>query len=68
LNYDRLIGVGIGLAAVVLPVVGVYALRFIVFSEVEGTELCFVVEHVEIVILDIVVDERGQDLLLAVRV
>jgi hypothetical protein len=48
--------------------VGVYALRFIVFSEVEGTELCFVVEHVEIVILDIVVDERGQDLLLAVRV
>lgn len=47
---------------------GVYALRFIVFSEVEGAELCFVVEHVKVVVLEVVVDERGQDLLLAVRV
>lgn len=35
--------------------------------QVEGTELCFVVEHVEILIKLIVVDKLSTDLILAVR-
>jgi hypothetical protein len=48
--------------------VGVDALGLIVLGEVEGAKLCLVVEHVEIVVLEVVVDQRGQDLLLAMRI
>jgi hypothetical protein len=38
---------------------GVDALGGIVFGEVERTELSFVVEHVEIIIFRVVVNQRG---------
>jgi hypothetical protein len=48
--------------------VGVDALGLIVLGEVEGAELGLVVEHVEVIVLDVVVDERGEYFLLVVGV
>lgn len=43
-------------------------LRLVVLGEVEGTKLSLVVEHIEIFILGVVVDESGEHLLLTVSV
>jgi hypothetical protein len=48
--------------------VRVDALGFVVLCKVEGAKLSFVVEHVEVVIFEVVVDECGHDLLLVVRI
>jgi hypothetical protein len=58
-GYYGFVAVEVGLATVVLPVMGVDALGGIVFGEVERTELSFVVEHVEIIIFRVVVNQRG---------
>lgn len=60
--------VKVGLASIVLPVMGVNAFGWVVFSEVEGTEHSFVVKHVEIIVLCVVVDKCGQDLFFAMGV
>ena len=44
-------------SSVILPVMGVYAFRRFMFGEIERAELGFVVEHVEILILGVVVDQ-----------
>lgn len=57
-----------GVATVILPIMSVYALVFLVLSQVQNTELSLVVEHVEVLILNVVVDQFGEDLLLAVSI
>ena len=57
-----------GVTTVILPVMSVYALVFLVLSQVQNTELSLVVEHIEILILNVVVDQFGEDLLLAVSI
>lgn len=47
---------------------GVYAFGLIVFGEVEGAKLSLIVEHVEVIILKVVMDEGGQYLLLAMGI
>ena len=44
------------------------AFRFIVFSKIEGAELSFVIEHIEVVVLGIVMNERGENFLFGVSV
>lgn len=51
---------------IVLQVMSIYTFRFIMFSQVKGTELSFIMENVEIVIKFIVVDQRYPDLFLVV--
>eukprot|EP00178_Gracilaria_changii_P014269 TRINITY_DN40345_c0_g1_i1.p1 TRINITY_DN40345_c0_g1~~TRINITY_DN40345_c0_g1_i1.p1 ORF type:complete len:151 (+),score=3.28 TRINITY_DN40345_c0_g1_i1:69-455(+) len=60
---DGLVAIVIRLSSIVLPVVGVDALRRFVFSEVEGTELGFIVEHVEIFVFFVVVNQVGKNFL-----
>lgn len=62
--YDWLVGVKIRLSAIVLPIMCIDTLRFIMFCKIEGTELCFIVEHVEVIVLKVIVNERGKYLLL----
>lgn len=65
---EWLIRIDRGVTTVILPVMSVYALVFLVLSQVQNTELSLVVEHVEILILNVVVDQFGEDLLLAVSI
>ena len=44
-------------SSIILPVMGVYAFGRFMFGEIEGAKFSFVVEHVEILILGIVVDQ-----------
>jgi len=67
-RYHWLVDADMRGPSVVLPVVGVYAFGGFVFGEVEGAELCFIVEHVEIFIFGVVVDQFGEDLFLVVGV
>ena len=60
--------IAIGSAAVVLPVMCIDAFGGFMFGEVEGTEFSFIVEHVEILVFGVVVDEVGQDLFLVMSV
>lgn len=39
---DRFIRVMVGFAAVILPIMRIDAFRFVVLSQIEGTELCFI--------------------------
>lgn len=45
-----------GAPTIILEIMSIYTFGLIVFSEVEGTELCFVVEHIEISIILIIVN------------
>lgn len=65
---DGFVGVVVGLPPVVLPVVGVDALRRVVLDEVEGAEFGFIVEHEEVFVLCVVVDECAQDFFLVVGI
>lgn len=47
---------------------GVDAFGLVMFGEVEGTEFCLVVEHVEVFVFQVIVYEWGEYLLLAVRI
>ena len=60
-KYNRLVIEVICLSSVVLPVVGVYTLWRIVFSQVKRTELSFIVKHVKILVFSIIVDESWQN-------
>ena len=53
----RLIAAHMRGPSVILPVVGIDAFGRFMFGEIEGAELGFVVEHVEILILGVVVDQ-----------
>lgn len=59
---NRLIEIIGWISSVILKIVCIHTKGFIMFSEVEGTELCFIVEHVEIFIKDIVMDKLDSDL------
>lgn len=61
--WNWLVAIVIRIASIVLPIVGVHAFSLIVLSKVEGTPLCFVVEHVEIIIFCVVVDEIEKNVL-----
>ena len=65
---EGLIRIDRGVTTVILPIMSVYALVFLVLSQVQNTELSLVVEHVEVLILNVVVDQFGEDLLLAVSI
>lgn len=65
---ERFIRIDRGVATVILPIMSVYALVFFVLSQVQNTELSLVVEHVKVLILNVVVDQFGEDLLLAVSI
>lgn len=45
---------------------GIYTQGFIMFSEIEGAELCFVVEHIKILVKFIVMNQLGAYLFLTV--
>lgn len=68
MEYNWLVDIEVRLAAVVLPVMCIHAFGLIVLCEVERTELSLVIEHVEVVIFQVVVDQSGQDFLLRVGV
>lgn len=64
---DGFVGVVGRVAAIVLQVMGVHAQSLVMLGEVEGAELGLVVEHVEVFVELVVVNEFGPDLVLAVR-
>lgn len=59
--------VHIGLSAIVLPIMRVDAECLVVLGQVEGTPNSFEVEHVEIIIVEQVVDQFYDDIIFAVR-
>ena len=61
---DLRVFVVLGLPPVVLPVVGVNADTFIVLAEVKRAPLRLEVEHVEVLIVFVVVDQLDFDILL----
>jgi len=58
--------VQVRLPSVILPVVGVDAEGLVVLGEVERTPDCFEVEHVEILVVLVVMDQLDDDVVLAV--
>lgn len=59
MNYDRFIVVSIGLSPVILKVMSINTFGFIMLGQIERTPLGLIIEHVEIVILSIVMDKSG---------
>ena len=62
-----IIHVFVGASTEVLPIVGIDTERLVVLREVERTPDCLVVEHVEVVVEVIVMDQIDYDLMLAMR-
>ena len=52
-------------SSIVLQVVSIYTESFVMFSKIEGAKLGFIVEHVEVFVKDIIMNELDSDLLFA---
>lgn len=66
-TWGVIIHVFVGASAEVLPIVCIDTERFVVLREVERTPDCLIVEHVEVVVEVIVMDQVDHDLMLAMR-
>lgn len=65
--WGVIIHVFVGASAEILPIVGIDAQSLVMLREVEWTPDCLVVEHVEVVVEVVVVDQVDYDLMFAMR-
>ena len=65
---NRLIIINRRIPPVILPIMRIHTLVLLMFGQVQNTELSLVVKHVKVFVLDVVVDQFGLDLLLAMGV
>lgn len=64
----RLIRVNRWIPSIILPIMRINTLILLMFSQVQNTKFCLVIEHIKVFILDIVMNQFGLDLLLTMGI